>query len=150
MKGDEIFQDELANQHAISYFKLVHTAGRIEAAIKQALAPFDLTHARLNILFILAKNSPHPMTAAAIKEAMVVSNPDVTRLIDKLVKREFVKRETCPENRRKMDISITKKGLAFFSKAHFEAKDAVNNYFKSQITRKEALELGRILEKMKL
>ena len=38
---------------------------------------------------------------------------NTTRLVDKLILKDFVSRETCESNRRKIDIFITDKGLKF-------------------------------------
>jgi MarR family transcriptional regulator, 2-MHQ and catechol-resistance regulon repressor len=73
----------------------------------------------------------------------------VTRLLDRLVKKGFVLRETCPENRRKIDISVTESGIELFHKAHFEAKKALRNYFEDQVSKDEANELRKILNKMR-
>ena len=80
---------------------------------------------------------------------ILVSNPDVTRLLDRLVKKGYVLRQTCPENRRKIDISITESGKEVFTRAHHAAKKSVHSYFKDKISEKEAKELRRILHKMR-
>ncbi len=43
---------------------------------------------------------------------MLDKNPDLTRLCDRLLKLGLIERAACPENRRKMNIGITDKGLA--------------------------------------
>jgi DNA-binding MarR family transcriptional regulator len=78
-----------------------------------------------------------------------VNNPDVTRLMDRLVKKDFVVRQTCPENRRKVDISLTDSGRRLFEAAHLAAKQALGNFFEDQITEEEATELRRILHKLR-
>ena len=44
---------------------------------------------------------------------MVHLMSNTTRLVDKLILKDFVSRETCKFNRRKIDIFITDKGLKF-------------------------------------
>jgi DNA-binding MarR family transcriptional regulator len=41
----------------------------------------------------------------------VAKTSNTTRLVDKLLLKEFVTREVCPDNRRKIEVSITQKGL---------------------------------------
>ncbi|RLD64723.1 MAG: MarR family transcriptional regulator [Bacteroidetes bacterium] len=135
--------------HARAYFNLLKTESWIDEKIKDALKPFDLTHAQLNALHILFENDPEPVSANELKTRILVRNPDLTRLLDRLVKKGYVKRETCPENRRKIDISLTKSGKEFFNKAHVSAKVALGNFFEKQITKKEAEELRRILHKIR-
>ena len=135
--------------HASAYFNLLKTMGWIEERIKEALKPFNLTHAQLNVLYILTENDPKPVSANEVKEKILVSNPDITRLIDRLVKKGCVKRELCEENRRKIDISLTDFGRETFKDAHKSAKKASKNFFGDKITSEEATELRRILYKIR-
>jgi len=149
MKHSKAIQEDMNSVRAKSYFNFLATASWIENRIKEALKPFNLTHSQLNILYILVQNHPNPMPANAIKEEILVSNPDVSRLLDRMVMKGLVNRETCPENRRKINISVTEEGIGLFHQAHFKAKKAVRNYFEEQITEGEAVELKRILRKMR-
>jgi len=69
--------------------------------------------------------------------------------LDRLVKKGYVERETCPENRRKIDISLTDPGRKLFTRAHLAAKLAMGNFFEERITEDEAAELRRILHKIR-
>ena len=149
MKHNETLKEDTRSVRARSYFNFLATASLIEKKIKDALKPFGLTHAQLNALYILVQDHPEPLSAKAIREKLLVNNPDVTRLLDRLVSKGYVSRETCPENRRKINISATGKGIELFYKAHFAAKEAISNYFEDQITESEAIELRRIMKKMR-
>ena len=149
MTNRNTFKGDAKNPHAMGYFNLLKTASWIELQVKEALKPYDLTHSQLNVLSILARNHPNPMTSEAIKESLVVASPDVTRLLDRLVKKGFINRKTCPTNRRKLDIAVTKNGIDFFYKVHCVAKQAVSNYFEDNITQEEARILFKILGKMR-
>ncbi|MEZ4684511.1 MAG: MarR family transcriptional regulator [Bacteroidia bacterium] len=59
--------------------------------------------------------SPRPKSAGEIKDVMLDKSPDLTRIIDKLEKGGLVNRKTCPGNRRKVDITIAKKGLGSYN-----------------------------------
>src|SRR5210317_1465756 len=97
--------EEIRSIHALAYFNLLKTGSWIEERVKKALRPLNLTHAQLNALYILYENDPEPVSVTELKERILVSNPDVTRLLDRLVKKGYVLRETCEHNRRKIDIS---------------------------------------------
>lgn len=141
--------EETKSIHALAYFNLLKTVSWLEEIIKKALKPFNLTHAQLNALYILFENDPGPVSANELKEKILVSNPDVTRLLDRLVVKGYVQRETCPENRRKIDISLTDPGKKLFMEAHLAAKGALGNFFEEQITEDEAKELRKILHKIR-
>lgn len=132
-----------------AYFNLLKTGSWIEERIKEILKPFELTHAQLNALYILMENDPSPLSASELKNEILVSNPDVTRLLDRLVKKGYVIREACPENRRKIDISLTGSGRELFREADGAARQAVGNFFEDKITVTEATELRKILRKIR-
>jgi DNA-binding MarR family transcriptional regulator len=135
--------------HALAYFNLLKTASWIEEKVKEALKPFNLTHAQLNVLYILMEKDPLSVSANEIKNRILVNNPDVTRLMDRLVKKGLVIREICPENRRKIDVSLTEDGRNFFSEAHLSLKKALGDFFEDRISELEAAELRRILHKIR-
>lgn len=139
----------LKSIHALAYFNLLKTGSWIEENIKVALKQLNITHAQLNILYILYENEPKPISANELKKKILVSKPDVTRILDRLVKKGYVLRETCPKNRRKIDIYLTENGKDLFIKAHNSAKKAINNFFEDKITKEEATELRRILKKIR-
>lgn len=137
------------SMHAKAYFNFLKTGSWIEEKVKEAIKPFNLTHAQLNALYTLMEHDPDPVSANELKKSILVNNPDVTRLMDRLVKKDFVLRKTCPENRRKIDISLTDSGRKLFEAAHLAAKQALGNFFEDQITEEEATELRRILHKLR-
>ena len=141
--------EDIKSIHALAYFNLLKTGSWIEEKVKKALSPLNLTHAQLNALYILFENDPEPVSANELKSKMLVSNPDVTRLLDRLVKKGYVLRETCPENRRKIDISLTDPGRKLFVEAHHSAKQSIGDFFEKQITEDEANELRNILHKIR-
>jgi len=135
--------------HALAYFNLLKTGSWIEEQVKEALRPFNLTHAQLNALYILMENDPDTVYVHEIKDRILVSNPDVTRLLDRLVKKGYVERETCPENRRKVNISLTESGRDLFLKAQLSLRDELGDFFEAKISEDEAKELRRILHKIR-
>ena len=141
--------EDIKSIHELAYFNLLKTVSWVEEIIKKALKPYNLTHAQLNALYILYENDPEPVSANELKEQILVSNPDVTRLLDRLVVKGYVQRETCPQNRRKIDISLTDTGKQLFKEAHQAAKEGLGNFFEEQITRDEAKDLRRILHKIR-
>lgn len=148
--GNEII-DELRNDsHARAYFMLIKSAGIIEAIMKSALKPYQLTHSQLSILGILFSKHPKSMSSNELKAKIIAASPDMTRLIDKLIDKGWVSREICPSNRRQLDIRLTDKGMKHYIKAHYAAKSAVRGYFKNEISETEAQELFRILKMLKL
>mgnify|MGYP001057150714 CR=1 FL=1 len=131
-----------------AYFNLLKTGTWVEENIKTRLRPMNLTHAQLNILHVLVHNDLKPISASELKDKLVVTSPDLTRLLDRLVKKGWVQRKTCSNNRRKIDICITKAGKLAFEKTQAPLKDFMDNMM-GNITDSEARELRKILHKMR-
>lgn len=135
--------------HALAYFNLLKTSSWIEEQLKVALKPIGLTHAQLNVLHVLSVTKPEPVSALDLKKQIIVANPDLTRLLDRLVKKNWVMRSTCPANRRKIDISITDEGEHIFHAAQAALERVLGGFFEEKITEAEAAELRRILHKIR-
>lgn len=147
---NQIFEEDKNNQHARTFYKFIALSNKLEMAIKRALKPFELTHAQLNVLYILASKSPEKLNPADIRKQLIVSNPDVTRMIDRLVVKKWVHRETCSENRRKVDLIITDLGKEVFTKAHYATKSAVGDFFSQDLDEQEAIQLRKLIKRIKI
>ena len=109
--------------------------------------PFGITPQQYNVLRILKGKFPGYCSADEIKEVMIDNSPDLTRLIDRMMEKGYVTREVCEENRRKLEIGITEKGLKLISNMEPELQ-ALGKQL-SRISSAEANELSRILDKMR-
>lgn len=90
----------------------MYTSRIVEEAISNVLKPYDLTIQQYNVLRILRGQKGNPANLSTLQERMIDRNSNTTRLVDKLIKKEWVSRRTCEKNRRKVEIFITEKGLA--------------------------------------
>lgn len=83
---------------------------------------------------------------ACIQERMLAKTSNTTRLVDKLLIKELVVRKVCPENKRKMEITITERGLEVL-----ETLDplvlAHENEFANKLTPAELEIFNELLEK---
>ncbi len=141
---------EVDKVHAKAYFLFVALADKVELRVKDSLKSLSITHVQLNVLAILFKASPHTLCISDLKPKLIVQSPDLSRLIDRMFNKGLVKRETSKTNRRKSSISITKKGIITYLKGHQLAKASVNNFFSQDLSKIEAKQLTRLLEKINL
>ena len=75
-------------------------------------ASADLTVAQYNVLRILRGSHPTRLTSSDVGERMIARDPDVTRLVDRLVKRGLVARVRSRQDRRVVEVGVTEKGFA--------------------------------------
>lgn len=107
----------------------------------------DLTGPQYNVLRIL-RGQDKPANLSAIQERMVHKNSNAGRLIDKLVVKKYVKRSVCENNRRKIEVIITNKGLEKLN----EIDPALQELEKQQVTKltkNEKVILNTLLEKLR-
>ena len=142
-------KEKILNYRFAAYFNLLKTANSLDIEFKKILDQYKLTHQQFNILRILKGSFPEPLSGNDIKERMIFKYSDVTRLMDRLAMKNYIKRETCPSNRRKIDILITQEGMDLLEDIAPFAKLFVETFFINKITEDEAKELYRILEKIK-
>jgi DNA-binding MarR family transcriptional regulator len=134
----------------ITYFKFLRLSNKVESQVKSALNECGLTHSQLNILYILNEAHPKAMNVKDLKERMVVNQPDMTRLIDRLVNKGHVNREICVENRRKVDLRLTELGQTVFGQGHEAGKRVTGDFFEDFLTEEESVSLFKLLDKIRL
>jgi DNA-binding MarR family transcriptional regulator len=112
MKIEEILKSNITLKNSKKVIlNLVYTQNVINDKFNDILKPHDLSSEQYNVLRILRGQKGCPANMCVIQERMVAKNSNTTRLIDKLLLKELVTREVCAENRRKIDVLITQKGL---------------------------------------
>jgi DNA-binding MarR family transcriptional regulator len=120
--------------------------GIILESLNDILKPFDLSPEQFNVLRILRGQNKKTTNMCVIQERMITKSSNTTRLIDKLLLKGLVTRNVCRENRRKIEVTITKKGLDVLEQ--LDPKLVENeNYFASNLSETELEQLNLLLEK---
>ena len=83
-----------------------------------------ISPSQYNILRILRGARPKAARISEISDRMVTRDPDVTRLVDRLIKQGLARRERDSEDRRVVLVEITAAGLALLSRLDRPAADA--------------------------
>ena len=85
-------------------------------------ASADLTVPQYNVLRVLRGSHPTRLTSSDVGDRMVARDPDVTRLVDGLMRRGLVSRVRSRQDRRVVEVGVTAKGLALLREldAHVE------------------------------
>jgi len=128
----------------IIHFMLVNN--KINEAVSVVLKPFDVSMQQFNVLRILRGQNRKPANLSTLNERMVTKMSNTTRLVDKLILKEFVDRITCPSNRRKVEISITSKGEKELEKMDAAMQKAENSILKN-ISKKDLEQLNILFDK---
>ncbi len=120
----------------------------IENHIRSRLrAEFGITLPRFDLMAQLDK-VPEGMTLSDVSKRMMVSNGNVTGLVERLVESGHIDRRTSDSDRRVQVISLTKAGRAEFRKMAAEHELWISDMF-ADLTPKDVRELMRLLAKTK-
>jgi DNA-binding MarR family transcriptional regulator len=109
---------------------------------------FEITGPQYNVLRILRGQKGCPVNLSTIQERMVHKNSNAGRLIDKLLLKDFVERNTCKENRRKIEVVITKIGLDLLCAIDPEL-DKLEKESLDKLSVEQATMLNNLLEKLR-
>ncbi len=127
---------------------IMYTQNILSDKFSELLKPFDISSEQFNVLRILRGQKGAPANMCLIQERMLAKTSNTTRLVDKLLLKELVTREICPDNRRKMEVMITKKGMDLLT-ALDPKVEAHENQFAANINQAELEQLNSLLEKFR-
>ncbi len=148
MKIEEaIRQPKFSSAHQKAIVNIMYTYNWMNGIQEELFTKFDITQQQYNVLRILRGRFPNSICAGEIKEVMIDRSPDLTRLCDRLVKKELVERQINEYNRRQVLIKITTTGLELLK----EIEPALKNMSKrfKNLTDEEADKLSELLDKLR-
>ena len=90
---------------------LIKSAAKSEGELNRVFKQYELTNATYSILKILASHGYEGSSCGQIAEQLIAEVPDMTRLLDRLERLGYVKRERSKADRRMVRVTITEKGL---------------------------------------
>lgn len=137
----------MVSEHHKVAVNILSTASWIHSSDIARLKTHDITPEQYNVLRILRGSYPKKLMLAEISGRMIDKNSNATRLVEKLRQKGLVKRELCESNRRQVDISITEKGLSLMKLIDAEEAAWLDTF--KNITKAEAVELNRLLDKLR-
>lgn len=111
------------------YLTLWRTYDRLRALEEALFQEWDLTGQQYNVLRLLEGRHPDPMPTLQLSVRLISRAPDITRMLDKLEKRGWIRRERSSTDRRAVLVNITDSGLALIRKL----EDAVQEMHVAQV-----------------
>jgi DNA-binding MarR family transcriptional regulator len=108
--------------------------------------PFDLSHSHFQIILALKEYGILPVSE--IGKKLMISRPNMTPLIDKLIKEGLVKRLPSQEDRRIINIDLTDYGRSFLE----DHQKMMTNYLKERLSilpDEDLIQLAASLENIK-
>jgi DNA-binding MarR family transcriptional regulator len=130
------------------WLRLLTCTTLIEGEVRSRLRErFDVTLPRFDLMAQLDK-APDGMTLSDVSKRMMVSNGNVTGLVERLVESGHLDRKTSESDRRVQVIRLTKIGRAEFRKMAAEHESWIAGIF-ADLSAKDVRDLMRLLAKTK-
>jgi DNA-binding MarR family transcriptional regulator len=93
------------------FIALQKIADALAQEAEQLLKAHGLTGAQYNVLRILRGAEPEGLACSSISDRMISHDPDMTRLLDRMEKRDLITRQRQKDDRRVVKTRITPEGL---------------------------------------
>ena len=146
MKIDDIIKTNFKTPQQKAIVNLRFTANYYINFQYSFMLEFDLTMPQFNILRIL-RGAKGSLSVNSVKERMVERSPNLTRIMDKLVSKDLIKRFQCNNDRRTVFIEINEKGLELLQNIDFKMEKT--NLFPQNLSNEEAEQLSYLLDKIR-
>lgn len=126
---------------------LIYTSNWLMYQQLEALREYGITPQQYNVLRILKGQYPQPIKVNAITERMMDKTSNASRLVDKLLAKELLIRNSCPSDRRAVDVIITEKGLDLLAQLDPVILELEKNL--QTLTPEEANQLSDLLDRLR-
>ncbi|MFV5700907.1 MarR family winged helix-turn-helix transcriptional regulator [Flavobacterium sp. XS2P12] len=147
MKIEEILKSTVPMDNSKKIIlNVLYTQNVITDNFNEILKPYEISGEQYNVLRILRGQKGNPANMCMIQERMLAKTSNTTRLVDKLLLKELVTRKVCPENRRKIEVLITQKGLDVLKELDPKVI-AHEQFFSKNLNTEEIIQLNQLLEK---
>jgi len=144
---EDIKQNKFKTEAHKAGVNIIYTFNWLDSQTRDFFKKYDLTPQQFNILRILRGQHPQPSTINLLKERMLDKMCDASRMVERLRLKNLLERHTCANDRRSVDILITKKGLDLLSSI-----DAEFDKFNARIINlpeEELKQLNTLLDKLR-
>ena len=149
MKIEEILKSTVLMDNSKKVIlNIMYTQSVITENFNDVLKPYEMSGEQYNVLRILRGQKGNPANMCVIQERMLAKTSNTTRLVDKLLLKEYVTRKVCPENRRKIEVLITQKGLDVLTDLDPKVISHERFFFQNLNT-DEIIQLNQLLEKFR-
>jgi MarR family transcriptional regulator, 2-MHQ and catechol-resistance regulon repressor len=143
----DIQQLKFRNPRQKAGINLIYTLAWMREKTKAIFDSEDITPQQFNILRILRGSFPNPLSTLQIRERMLEKMSDTSRIVDRLITKGLVKKVTCKNDRRLVDVIITDKGKKMLER--LDARQDEIDGVLGNLSEKDANILSELLDKIR-
>ena len=142
----DISQASFRNDYQKAIINLIYTYNWMNEKMKKVFDKEDITAQQYNILRIL-RGAGKPISTLQIRERMLDKMSDTSRIVDRLVLKGLAQKNTCKNDKRLVDVSISAKGKKLLENIDQHEKD-MDAIF-GNLSGTEAKTLNKLLDKIR-
>jgi len=144
---EEIKQSRFRNEYHKLAVNVLYTYGWLSNIQSKLFSKYHITINQYNILRILRGQYPNPATVNLLKERMLDKMSDASRLVERLRVKGLVKRDLSSDDRRRVDVIITDKGLKLLLEMD-KLNEKHDSIFKN-LSLSESKKVNELLDKLR-
>jgi DNA-binding MarR family transcriptional regulator len=114
---------QISSPEEVAFLELCRTTDLLSRRLAALLKTEDLSANQYNVLRIL-RGSPDGLPCGEIGNRMITRDPDITRLLDRLEKRELISRCRETKDRRMVMARITPQGMELLARMDQPVQEA--------------------------
>ncbi len=145
--GRRLLQTRFEGPHHEALLAVMLANASLEAMLDEAFEGTGITQPQYNVLRILNGIYPNAHPRGEIARRMVRRAPDLTRMLDRLVKLGLVEREKGDQDHRQSLARITPKGRDMLDELLPKVQH-INSLLAHRMSADQAEQLARLLEKV--
>lgn len=142
----DINQQSFRNDYQKAAINLIYTYNWLNEKMKGFFEREGITGQQFNILRIL-RGAGTPISTLQIRERMLDKMSDTSRIVDRLVLKGLAQKNTCKNDKRLVDVSLTTKGKKLLEKIDGHEKE-MDSIF-GNLSETEAGQLNKLLDKIR-
>ena len=146
---EEIQQGSFNSEQQRLLINIIFTGNQFTLENNRMLKKFAITSQQFNVLRILRGQKGKAISVKHIHGRMLDASSNVSRLVDKLLSKKLIERIVSPEDRRKVALTITKKGVKLLNEIDIDGED-LKQKMKNAVMDEEAKIASRILDKFRI
>jgi DNA-binding MarR family transcriptional regulator len=143
----EIVQKKFIDEYQKLSINIIFTSAWLSSFINDSFKKHNITSQQFNVLRILRGQYPNGINIKTIKARMIDKNSDVSRILDKLIKKDLIMKSVSVDDKRNVEIIISQKGLNLLKETDYI--DQMHKNIHSNLSETEAKALNAMLDKLR-
>ena len=136
------------NDFVTTIVKIICTGNKFSLEIGRLLKPYKISLQQYYALKLLMENYPNSLPVGVLSSNMLDNSSNVSRILEKLQKKNLIYKKKCEKDKRSYKISLTPSGISMYNNLDKSVKK-IKNFFPN-LNNKENKKLKLIIDKINI